>query len=554
MRTWSEPQSTTIPRPAYELPPSVSNSIRGSSDPVDRGTARFYPRPENHPRVSLRTIVDVLRRVLAPGESLSERAVTSGVWVTITNVLDRFLQLVIVLFVARIIGPDDYGVMALALVVMSGLTQLSRLGIDAALIQREEANVDAYLDTAWMMQNARGVLVAAILFLVAPFMASPAVFDQPELTPVLRVLALSPLLSGLQNPGLLYLKKDLRFDKQFFYTISGTVFYVLVALGVAFVTQSVWALVFGLVASDFVRLIASYIVDDYRPWPRFDLGHARELFGYGKWIFASGVVLFLIMEGDDAFVGWYLGAAVIGLYQLGYQISNAPATEVTQTISSVVFPTYAKMQNDERQLRDGFFKTVQLTTFVSFPVAVGIAAVAPTFVNTFLTEEWGPMVPLIQLLAAWGLLRSLGATTGPLFQAIGRPEIATKIQFGKLVIIALLIYPATARYGAVGTALVIVGNSLVFSEPVSTYLAVRIVDGSYAELLGLVAYPAVASAVMGLAVFGVHTAGIATGVVEFCLLVVVGAAVYTVCVVAFEAFSGYDSIRLCRRMAETMVS
>src|SRR5699024_11901667 len=120
--------------------------------------------------------------------------------------------------------------MALALAVMSGLTQLSRLGIDAALIQREEANVDAYLDTASMMHNARGVVTAVILFLVAPVMASPAVFDQPELTPVLRVLALSPLLSGLQNPGLLYLKKDLRFDKQFFYTISGTIFYVLVAV------------------------------------------------------------------------------------------------------------------------------------------------------------------------------------------------------------------------------------------------------------------------------------------------------------------------------------
>ena len=496
--------------------------------------------------------MDLLRRILAPGESLSERAVTSGVWVTITNVLDRFLQLAIVLFVARLIGPDDYGVMALALVVMSGLTQLSRLGIDAALIEREEANVDAYLDTAWVMQNARGIVVAAILVLIAPLMAD--VFSEPALTPVLRVLALSPLLSGLQNPGLLYLKKDLRFDKQFGYTISGTVFYVVVAVGVALVTQSVWALVFGLVASDFVRLIASYIVDDYRPWPRFDLDHARELFGYGKWIFASGVVLFLIMEGDDAFVGWYLGAAVVGFYQLGYQVSNAPATEVTQTISSVVFPTYAKMQSDERQLRDGFFKTVQLTTFVSFPVAVGIAAVAPTFVNTFLTEEWGPMVPLIQILAAWGLLRSLGATTGPLFQAIGRPEIATKIQFGKLVIIALLIYPATARYGAVGTAFVIVGNSLLFSEPVSTYLAVRVVDGSYAKLLGLVAYPALASAVMGLAVVGVHLAGVATGVLEFFLLVLVGIAVYTVCVVVLEAVSGYDSIRLCRRMAETVVS
>jgi O-antigen/teichoic acid export membrane protein len=509
---------------------------------------------ENSRDVSVQAIVNVIRRALSPGEGLSERAVTSGVWVALTNVIDRVLQLGMVLLVARLIGPDSYGVMALALVVMSALTKLSRLGIDAALIQREEADVDAYLDTAWVMQNARSLLVAAVLFAIAPVAASPLVFDEPQLTPVLRVLALSPLLSGLQNPGLMYLKKDLQFDKRFVYTLSGTVFYVIVAVGVALATRSVWALVFGLVASDFVRLIVSYLVHDYRPWPRFDLDRARELFGYGKWIFASGVVLFLIMQGDDAFVGWYLGTAVVGFYQLGYRISNAPATEVTQTISSVVFPTYAKMQSDDRQLRDGFFKTVQLTTFVSFPVAVGIAAVAPTFVEVFLTEEWGPMVLLIQLLAAWGLLRSLGATTGPLFQAIGQPDIPTKIQFGKLLIIAVFIFPATAAYGAPGTALVIVGNSLLFSEPLSTYLAVRAVDGSYARLLRLIAYPALASAIMGAAVFGLHAAGVVSGVLELFVLVVAGVVIYTVLALAFERFSGYDSIRLCRRMAETVVS
>jgi O-antigen/teichoic acid export membrane protein len=504
--------------------------------------------------VSIRGIVAAVRRVLAPGGDLTERAVTSGVWVALTNVLDRALQLGMVLLVARLIGPGSYGVMALALVVMSGLTKLSRLGIDAALIQREETDVDAYLDTAWMMQNARGLVVAAVLFASAPVVASPVVFDEPQLAPVLRVLALSPLLSGLQNPGLLYLKKDLRFDKQFVYTISGTVLYVAVALAVALATRSVWALVLGLVASDLARLVVSYLIVDYRPRLRFDVDHARELFGYGKWIFASGVVLFLIMEGDDAFVGWYLGTAIVGLYQLAYRVSNAPATEVTQTISSVVFPTYAKMQSDDRQLRDGFFKTVQLTTFVSFPVAVGIAAVAPTFVETFLTEQWAGMVPLIQLLAAWGLLRSLGATTGPLFQAIGKPDVPTKIQFGKLLIIAVFIFPATARYGAVGTGLVIVGNSLLFSEPVATYLATRAVDGSYARLLRLIAYPALASALMGLAVVAVHRAGIATGVVEFALLVLVGVAVYSALALALERLSDYDSVALCRRLADTVVS
>jgi O-antigen/teichoic acid export membrane protein len=502
--------------------------------------------------VSIRGVLALVRRALAPGGNLTERAVTSGVWVALTNVLDRALQLGMVLFVARLIGPDSYGVMAFALVVMSALTQLSRLGIDAALIQREDDDVDAYLDTAWVMQNARGMLVAVVLFVSAPLAAG--FFDEPQLTPVLRVLALSPLLSGLQNPGLMYLKKDLRFDKQFVYTLSGTVFYVIVAVSYALATRSVWALVFGLVASDFVRLVVSYLVDNYRPWPRFDPALARELFGYGRWIFASGVVLFLIMQGDDAFVGWYLGGAVLAFYQLAYRVSNAPATEVTQTISSVVFPTYAKMQSDDRQLRDGFFKTVQLTTFVSFPVAVGIAAVAPTFVETFLTEQWAAMVPLIQLLAAWGLLRSLGATTGPLFQAIGKPDVPTKIQFGKLLIIAAFIVPATARYGAVGTGLVIVGNSLLFSEPVSTYLATRAVDGSYARLLRLVAYPALASALMGLAVVAVHTTGIAAGVVEFVLLVLVGVAVYAVLALALERLSDYDSVALCRRMVTTLVS
>ena len=503
--------------------------------------------------MSLKSVVQRLRRTLRPDGSLAERAVTGGVWVALTNVADRALQLGMVLFVAGLIGPDSYGVMALALVVMSALTKLSRLGIDAALIQREESDVDAYLDTAWVMQNARSLLVAAVLFASAPFAAG--FFHEPQLTGVLRVLALSPVLSGLQNPALLYLKKDLRFDKQFVYTISGTVLYVAVAVGYALATRSVWALVFGLVASDAARLVVSYLLVDYRPWPRFDRDHARELFGYGKWIFASGIVLFCIMEGDDAFVGWYLGTAVVGLYQLAYRVSNAPATEVTGTISSVVFPTYAKLQSEDRRLREGFYKTVQLTTFVSFPVAVGIGAVAPTFVDVFLTTEWEPMVPMIQLLAAWGLLRSLGATTGPLFQAVGRPDYATKIQFGKLVLIAAFIFPATAAYGAVGTALVIVGNSLLFSEPVSSYLAVRVVDGSYAELLRLLAYPALASAVMGGAVVGLRESlPIGSAVLELVVLVVAGIVVYTALVLGLERYSNYDSVALCRRMVETVVA
>jgi PST family polysaccharide transporter/lipopolysaccharide exporter len=194
-----------------------------------------------------------------------------------------------------------------------------------------------------------------------------------------------------------------------------------------------------------MTLFVSYVIHGYRPRPEFHHGIATDLFDYGKWILGSGIVLFLINQGDDAFVGWYLGATALGFYQLAYRFSNAPATEVTHIISRVVFPTYSQIQTDKEKLRTGYFRTVQIVTVISFPMAVGIAVVAPTFVRAFLGEQWLPTILAMQILAFWGIIRSLGAAVGPLFNALGQPDVNTKLQTLKLVIIAIFIYPATAQ-------------------------------------------------------------------------------------------------------------
>ncbi|EFW91178.1 export protein [Haladaptatus paucihalophilus DX253] len=501
--------------------------------------------------MSGRSPIELLRWVkatLTPGDDISGRAVTSGIWASMANVIGRGLQLVKLVVLANILTPVQFGLVAYALLTLAAMRRFSNLGIKQALIQKEEDNINEYLDTAWTLSAVRGAILASIGFLAAPYIARDFFGAQPPATQVIQVMSLVPLITGIQNPGIVYFRKDLDYDKQFVYLVGKAVAAVSVTIGLALLWGNVWSLVVGDIAGVVVATSLSYVLHGYRPWPSIDMDQTRELVGYGKWITASGIIVFLITEGDDVFVGWLLGSAAIGLYQYSYKVSNAPATEVTKVLTSVIFPTYSKLQNDAANLRRAFFKTVQLTTFISIPLAAGIVAVAPAFVHAFLGPEWVPAIPIMQLLAVWGLLRSIGATTGPLFQAVGKPDLATKIQVGKLAIILLTIYPATAAYGVIGTSAVIVGNSVLFSEPVSTYLAVREVEGSYRQFLRLLLYPLVASIGMVAVVVFVGTKVPVGGIPKFGIMVATGVVVYGAAIVTMELWGNYGIRDVFRTM------
>lgn len=474
----------------------------------------------------------VIRRVFGAGESLSNRVVTGGIWVTLYNLVDRGLQLATILFLARLLDPVAFGILGIALVTESALVRLTKLGLDTALIQRRETNVDAYLDTVWVVELVRGLLLGAALFLAAPAIAD--FFGEPRVVDILRVFALLPVIDGLQNPGLVYLIKQLEFDKDVAYKLSGRLAFTVVGVGYGALTQSVWALVFATLASQSVRSVVSYLVHDYRPSPRFDRAAAAELFDYGKWVFGSEWLMFLINEGDDVFVGWILGPFALGIYQLSYRLANAPTTEITHPIQRVVFPTYAELQDDHGSLRRGYYATVRLITVVSFPAAAGLAVVAPVFVDTVLGSAWAPVVVPLQLLAAYAALRSFRSATVPLFRAINRPDLDTKIRLLKLALLAPVIYPASQAFGLEGVAFVVFAHALV-AAPVASYIAVRQIDGVFRDFLRLLSFPLVGSAVMAAVVLLVReqVTGV-PGAVELGVLVVVGAVVYGVVMFALE--------------------
>lgn len=494
--------------------------------------------------------VQLVRRALTPGSDLSGRTVTGGVWVTLINVSDRALQLLMVVIVARLIGPTEFGLMGIALLTLTALQRLTQLGINAALIQRAEENVDRYLNTAWCLQIGRGLVLAAAAYLIAPLAGT--FFDAPRAVPLIRVIALTILVRGLANPGIMYFQKNLEFHKQFAYRMSERLVYVTVAISYAVAYRSVWALAFGYLAGTLAGLVASYLIHEYRPRPVFSVEFARELLDYGKWIFGSDILAFLTNEGDDAFVGWYLSATALGFYQMGYQISNAPATEITHMISEVVFPAYSKLQDNMAALRQGYFNTLQLVAFVTFPAAVGIFVVMPSFVETFLGADWRPMILPAQLLAAYGLFHSLRTAVVPLFRAVGRPDLDTKIRVLKIAFIVAFIVPASDAYGLVGVSLVIVGNSMV-ANPVAHYLGVRLVNGHFRELVRIFGYPTLGSVLMGASVLLIQEMNpIASSLFEFALSMLIGLVVYGGVMLGVERFFDYDMRRIVRTVQKSL--
>ncbi|MFH1760217.1 MAG: lipopolysaccharide biosynthesis protein, partial [bacterium] len=389
--------------------------------------------------------------------SMSHRVMRGGMWVFGLNITCRLLSFVRIIVLARLLAPDDFGLFGITMLALSVIETFSQPGIQNALIQKKD-NTEEYLNTAWMIMMIRGVILFSILYISAPFVAS--YFKTPPAATIIRVLAVAKLFAGFSNIAVVYFQKELEFNKQFVYLLTITVFEVTVSILAAVILRNVWALVYGVIAGSISGLVLSYIIHPFRPKFVIDWKKAKELFGFGKWLLWSEILLFLILQGDDLFVAKMLGASVLGLYQMAYNIANLPTTDITRMVTRVTFPAYSKIQDNIQRLKESYLRVVQLVAFLSFPLSGAIFILAHDFTKIFLGEKWLSIVPVLQVLVFAGLVRSIMATIGPVFLAAGKPRIDTKWQLIRLLVLITLIYWFTVKWGMVGTAVAVVASNV----------------------------------------------------------------------------------------------
>ena len=247
-----------------------------------------------------------------------------------------------------------------------------------------------------------------------------------------------------------------------------------------------------MLAGTVVRAVVSYLVVSLRPLPGFDRGEARRLIDYGKWLTGTSILAWLTREGDDALVGAVLGSASLGLYRAAYQFGRSPQTEITGVINTVAFPAFSNVQSDARALQEGYRRTLQLVGALAFPASVGAALVAPVFVPVVLGSQWVEMVPVMQVLSLTTVFHTVGAGAAPLFQAVDRPDLLTKIKVVVLVALGALILPLIEAFGLVGAGIAVMA-SVAAAAPIKAVVAAWILEGGLVEQVAPLAPSAVAT-------------------------------------------------------------
>lgn len=330
------------------------------------------------------------------------------------------------------------------------------------------------------------------------------IINKSEFIRIIQIVAVLIFLSSFGNICTLYFQKELDFHKQFLLTSISSFLSIGITIGLAVFYRNVWPLVGGYAAALFISLVLGYYLYPYKPRFEMELKKVRSLWSFGKWITFSGILSYFLTQGDDLFVGKMLGVGALGFYLMAYKISNLPTTEITDILMKVSFPAYSKIQDDLPRLRTAYLKMVSLVTLPTFLFSCLICLFAKDFVDLFMGQKWTPVIPCIQVLALWGCVRPLGTTSGVVFMSCGRPAYITGLQIFKLLFLALFIYPLTIHYGITGTALAVLGSSVIVQVPTIWYLA-KVLECKIRQLLRPIWAPLVGAGSMLIVVFAVRT-------------------------------------------------
>nr|MBC7245825.1 lipopolysaccharide biosynthesis protein [Chloroflexota bacterium] len=399
------------------------------------------------------------------------------------------------ILLARLLLPQDFGLVTMALTVSEAVTLLGNLGIGSALIHKRD-ETEEYTNAAFWLGLGVGVGLGVLQALISGWAAE--FYRAPLVQPILLVYALGYCITALGNVHTTLLVKELRFDPVMKVAVSSALSNALVAVGLAAAGFGVWSLVLGRLAAQCVSTLMNWWLCRWRPSGWASKRHYSGLIIYGRNMFVSDGLAYLNHNADYLILGQQLGPAVLGIYLLAYNLAMLPVTTISLIVGRASFPVFAQLQHQREELQRTFVTAMRLSALLGFPILVGMVILANELIIALVGSRWQPAVMPLRLLAIYALGRSISAHAGQLLNAVGRPDIPMKFNlvYTPIFLPGLLV---SARYGAVGVAAATAAISGVATW-LYLLIALRAMDWSFHLVLNATGPPFVAANIMG---FGV---------------------------------------------------
>ena len=383
--------------------------------------------------------------------SLTSIAVRGAGWLSAVRIFLKVFSVLRYFILARFLLPAEFGRAGLAFLTLGFLEITTELGLFQAFIQRKDAEGE-YARTIWSTLIVRGIVLAILLFIFSPIVSE---FFDADIIYYLRLVSFVLLIKGFVNPNIMLLRKHGEYFKEFLFQALPSMIESIAVIALIFWVKDASVLIFGSIIGALIMVVLSFVLSPFPEYPA-SLYKLKELYSYGKWVTLGSIVTYLNDRSDDIAVGKLLGTKDFGLYEMSYKISNTPATEGAGLIYQIVFPLFSKIQQEKERLRRGVHKTLLISLVTSIVFAIVIHLLLPLFIFVVLTPEWLPIIPLVDLMLLFGVLRANISVGTAFFDATGRPSTAFVVNSIKLVSLLLLLFPLISKYGVYGAGLSVV--------------------------------------------------------------------------------------------------
>ena len=401
--------------------------------------------------------------------SSTRRAFGGFLFTGIDMLLSKGISFVATFLLARLLGPENFGIVGLITVFITLGNVFVDSGLTSSIIRSKNID-DLDLSTIFITNLAVSAFVYLVIFIIAPFIS--AFYSQPSLTTIIRVYGLSFLIVGFSVVQTACTVRNLKFKKLLIINLPSNIIGAIVGFILAFAGYGVWAIIFMLLSTQFSYAILIWLNTEWKPSFRFSSEKLKLHFSFGSRLMLSGVINTFFENLYFVLIGKFFSIKVNGYYERSKTLNEYPVIMLSTVINKVTYPMLAKVQDDKIRIGLVFRKLIQVSFFIVAPVMLCACAVAEPLFKLILGDEWLPAVPFFQILCFSSILYPIHSFNINILQVLGRSDLFLRLEIFKKILIIIII-AITINFGL---------TALLIGSVITSYLSLAI-NGFYSEKL-----------------------------------------------------------------------
>ncbi len=432
------------------------------------------------------------------------------------------IQFVIQIVLARILSPNDYGIISLITIFIALANVFIQSGFNTALIQKKNVKEEDFSSVFYLSIFVATILYI-ILYLSSPFIAN--FYKVKALTPVLRVLSITLFFGAFNSIQNAVISKKMEFRKLFISSILSVIISGVVGIILARMGYGVWSLVIQQIVNQITVTIILWFTVKWRPKLTFSIKRISNLFSYGWKLLVSSLIDTLYMNLRGLVVGKVYTSNMLAFYNRGEQFPQLIVSNINGAIQSVMLPTLSSEQDNKKRVKELVRRSIVTSSFLVFPLMIGLAAVGEPLIKILLTDKWLPSLPFMQIFCLTYALWPIHTSNLQAINALGRSDIFLKLEITKKIV-GIIILIISMFYGVYAIAL---GGLLVgiMSSFINAYPNLKLLDYSYKEQIKDIMPSLILSIIMGVIVYSILFFNMSP-YITLTIQVFIGAIVYVV--------------------------